>query len=286
MRSRFGQTLRLLTQNKVGLAGLLGIIFFVFLAFVAPLFVPVERETHMDQIYKPPSWEHVLGTDFQGRDILTLIIHGGRDVLIVAFLTGAISTLIAVVLGSLSALLGGLVDGAIMGLTDIWLAIPQLPLLAVVATLVRLDNVFFTSLILSLLAWPTLTRAIRSQVLSLRQREYVQAARLLNLGTPHIIFSEIMPNMMSYIIISLVFAMTTAVYSQVLLVFLGLVAFSDNNNWGVTIQLSWTRGAIYSSSAFMNIIAPVMALALFQLSLVSFSRSLEEIFNPRLRSGV
>ena len=80
--------------------------------------------------------------------------------------------------------------------------------------------------------------------------------------------------------------MTTAVYSQVLLVFLGLVAFSDNNNWGVTIQLSWTRGAIYSSSAFMNIIAPVMALALFQLSLVSFSRSLEEIFNPRLRSGV
>lgn len=286
MVRRFGQTLRLLTHNKVGFAGLLGIIFFFFLAFIAPLIVPSAQQTDMANIYKPPSLQHLFGTDFQGRDILTIIIHGGREVLIVAFLTGTISTIIAIILGSLSALFGGIVDTIIVGLADIWLAIPQLPLLVVLASLIKLDNVVFTSCILALLSWPTLTRAIRAQVLSLRQREYVQAAQLLNLGTRHIIFSEIMPNMMSYIAISLVFAMTAAVYAQAALVFLGMVSFSDNNNWGVTIQLAWTRGAIFSSSAFMNIMAPVLALALFQLSLVSFTRSLEEVFNPRLRTSV
>jgi peptide/nickel transport system permease protein len=278
------KTLRLLAHNKVGFAGFLGVLFFLFLAFVAPLFVPLDTQTRVDQIYKLPSLEHWLGTDFQGRDILSLIVHGGRDVMIVAFLTGAISTAIAVVLGSISALLGGWVDSLIMGITDVWLAIPQLPLLAVVATLVKLDSVFLTALMLAILAWPSLTRALRSQVLSLRQREYVQAAQLLDLGNRHIIFSELMPNMMSYIAINLVFAMTSAVYSQVLLVFLGLVTLT--NNWGVIINLAWTRGAIFSSSAFMNILAPVVALALFQLSLVSFTRSLEEVFNPRLRTSI
>lgn len=278
------KTLRLLAHNKVGFAGFLGVLFFLFLAFIAPLFVPLDTQTRVDQIYKLPSLEYWLGTDFQGRDILSLIVHGGRDVMIVAFLTGAISTSIAVVLGSISALLGGWVDSLIMGITDVWLAIPQLPLLAVVATLVKLDSVFLTALMLAILAWPSLTRALRSQVLSLRQREYVQAAQLLDLGNRHIIFSELMPNMMSYIAINLVFAMTSAVYSQVLLVFLGLVTLT--NNWGVIINLAWTRGAIFSSSAFMNILAPVVALALFQLSLVSFTRSLEEVFNPRLRTSI
>jgi peptide/nickel transport system permease protein len=278
------KTLRLLMHNKVGFAGFLGVLFFLFLAFVAPLFIPLDTETRVDQIYQLPSAEHILGTDFQGRDIFSLIVHGGRDVMVVAFLTGLISTTIAVILGSLSALLGGWVDSLIMAVTDVWLAIPQLPLLAVVATMIKLDSVVLTAVVLAALAWPSLTRAIRSQVLSLRQREYVQAAQLLDLGNRHIISSELLPNMMSYIAINLVFAMTGAVYSQVLLVFLGLVTLS--NNWGVIINLAWTRGAIFSSMAFMNILAPVLALALFQLSLVSFTRSLEEIFNPRLRTSV
>lgn len=280
------QTLRILMHNKVGFAGFLGLVFFFILALVMPLFIPVDRQTRMDQIYEPPSFEHILGTDFQGRDIFTLIVHGGRDVLTMAFLTGIVSTVIAVVLGSLSALLGGAVDSIIMGLADIWLSIPQFPLLIVLASVVKLDNVIFLSLMLATLSWPTLTRAIRSQVLSLRQRDYVEAARLLGLGNRHIIFREIMPNMMSYIAISLVLAMTAAVYAQAGLVFLGLVSFSDNNSWGVTIQLAWTRGAIFFRDSFLNVMAPVMAIALFQLSLVSFTRSLEEFFNPRLRTSV
>jgi peptide/nickel transport system permease protein len=280
------QTLRILMNNKVGFAGFLGLVFFIFLALVLPFFVPVDRQTRMDKIYQTPTAEHILGTDFQGRDIFSLIVHGGRDVLTIAFLTGIVSTAIAVVLGSLSALLGGVVDAIITGLADIWLSIPQFPLLIVLASVVKLDSVILLSLVLAMLSWPTLTRAIRSQVLSLKQRDYVEAARLLGLGNRHIIFREIMPNMMSYIAISLVLGMTAAVYNQAGLVFLGLVSFSDNNSWGVTIQLAWTRGAIFFRDSFLNIMAPVLAIALFQLSLVSFTRSLEEFFNPRLRTSV
>jgi peptide/nickel transport system permease protein len=239
----------------------------------------------MTEIYKPPSAQHLLGTDFQGRDIWAQIVHGGKDVLIIAFITGLISTTIAVTLGSLSAVLTGFFDSFIMWLTDIWLTIPQFPVLAVLAVFVKLTNVLALAFILSLLSWPTLTRAVRAQVLSLKQRDYVEAARTLDLGIRHIIFSEILPNMMSYIAISLVFSMTSAIYAQVALVFLGLVPFASNN-WGVMLSLAWTRGAIFYKDSLLYIMAPVTAIALFQLTLVWMTRSLEEVFNPRLRTGV
>jgi peptide/nickel transport system permease protein len=213
------------------------------------------------------------------------VVHGGQDVLIVAFLAGIISTAIAVTLGALSAVLLGFFDSFVMWLTDIWLTIPGFPVLAVLAVFVKLDSVWALALILSLLAWPSLTRAVRAQVLSLKQREYVEAARALDLGTRHIVFSEILPNMMSYIAISLVFAMTSAMYAQVALVFLGLVPMASNN-WGVMLQLSWARGTLFYKDSLLNIMAPVAAIALFQLTLVWMTRSLEEVFNPRLRTSV
>jgi peptide/nickel transport system permease protein len=280
-----GDTLRQISRNKMGLAGLIGLIFFIVLSFVMPAFIPVDTQTRPDQIYSPPSAAHILGTDFQGRDIFSILVHGGRDVLIVAFLTGLISTAIAVTLGALAALLGGAVDMAVTSLADMALAIPQIPLLVVLASLVKLNSVVILALILALLSWPTLTLSIRSLVLSLKQRDYVEAARSLGLGTRHIIFSEILPNMMSYIAISMVLAMTAAVYALAALVVLGLVPLSDNNSWPVTIQLAWTRGAIFFRDSLLNIMAPVMAIALFQLSLVLFSNALEDIFNPRLRTS-
>jgi len=279
------RTLKLMARNKVGFIGFLGLIGFILLTFVGPSLVPLAAESHMTDIYKPPSAQHILGTDFQGRDIWAQIVHGGKDVLIVAFLTGIISTTIAVTLGSLSAVLAGFFDSFIMWITDIWLTIPNFPVLAVLAVFVKLTNVWALAFILSLLSWPTLTRAVRAQVLSLKQRDYVEAARALDLGTRHIIFSEILPNMMSYIAISLVFSMTSAIYAQVALVFLGLVPFASNN-WGVMLSLAWTRGAIFYKDSLLYIMAPVTAIALFQLTLVWMTRSLEEVFNPRLRTSV
>ena len=277
------QTLRLLTRNKVGFAGFIGIVLFVLVSFAGPSVIPVDKQTRPNQAYEAPSLNHPFGLDFQGRDVFSQFVHGGRDVVVIAFLTGILTTIIAITFGSLSAVLGGRVDSLIMSLVDLWLGIPQFPLLVVLASLVKLDNIILLALILAALSWPTLTRAIRAQVLSLRQRDYVEAARSLGMGTSHIIFNEILPNMMSYIAISLIFGMTAAVYQQAGLAFLGLIPFSENNSWGIAIQLAWTKGAIFFRGSLLTIMVPVLSIALFQLVLVSFTRSLEEAFNPRLR---
>lgn len=275
--------MRNLTRNKVGFIGTLMIVGFIVLAFVVPQFVPKEVEADITKIYAPPSQEHPLGTDSQGKDIWAQIVHGGADILIMAFLTGVISTFIGVTLGSLSAVIGGALDSFLTALADIWLTIPRFPLLVVLAGLIQLDSTVMLALILSILSWAGLYRAIRAQVFSIKERDYIEAAVALDLGLRHIIFSEILPNMIAYIAINFTLAMTRAIYAQVALVFLGLVPLT--RNWGVMINLAWTQGAIFYKGSIYFIMAPLTAIALFQLSIVWMSRSLEEIFNPRLRAG-
>ncbi len=276
--------LRAIARNPAGFVGFLIIVAYILVSFVGPYFIPLDTTTKLELIYQLPSREHLLGTDYEGRDILSQIVHGGRDILVVAFLAAALSTFIAVFFGSMSAFIGGKVDGFITGLTDIVLTIPQFPLLAVLSGLIRLKDIWMLAVIIGLLSWPTLLRAVRAQVLSLKQRDYVEAARALDLGTGHIIFREILPNMMSYIAISFTLAMTNAMYAQVGLIYLGLVPFSGHN-WAIMINLGWTKGAIFLPDAMSYILSPVFAIAIFQLALVMLSRSLEEVFNPRLRTG-
>ena len=278
-----GRFLKLMSRNKTGFAGFLLFIGFVLMTTVGTLLVPKVTSADITAIYEPPSKTHLLGTDSQGKDIMSQIVHGGRDILQMALLTGLISTFIGVALGSLSALIGGGFDAFLTMLADIWLTIPRFPLLAVLATLIKLDNLIFLALLLSALSWAGLYRSIRAQVFSIKEREYIEAATALDLGMWHIIFSEVLPNMLSYIAISFTFGMTSAIYAQVGLVFLGLVPLT--RNWGVMINLAWTQGAIFFKDSVYFIMAPVTAIALFQRSIVWMSRSLEEIFNPRLRTG-
>lgn len=279
------RTFRLLMRNKSGMVGFVLLIFIILVSFAGPLFVKPVEKANVKEIYQGPSWQHPLGTDFQGKDNLVQVIYGGKDIMIVAFLAGLMTTFFAVVIGSLAAFIGGLVDSLLMQLVDIWLTIPQFPLLAVVATLIRLDSPWLLALLLAILSWPGLARQIRAQVLSLRRREYVEAATALNLGTGHVIFRELLPNMMSYIAISLVFSMTSAIYQQTGLVFLGLVPFSSAN-WGVMLSLAYAKGAMFQVNSAWNIISPILAIALFELSLVMLARSLDELFDPRLRTEV
>lgn len=278
----FVQPVILIAQNKIGLAGFIVLLAIIFMSFVGPYIIPLDTKVKLDKIYQPPSWEHILGTDSEGKDVFSQIVHGGRAVLTVAFLAALFSTLIAVTLGITSGFVGGKTDSIIMFITEVVLTIPQFPLLAVLAAFIRLSNPTLLAFILGAVSWPALTRAIRSQALSLRERDFIEAAKILDLGAFHIIFSEILPNMMSYITISFVMAMTAAIYSQVGLILLGLVPLSGQN-WGIMIQLAWTRGAIFFKDSLSYILSPILAIVLFQWSAVSFTRSLEGIFNPRLR---
>jgi len=280
----FGSTLKLMARNKVGFAGFLVVSTIVLVTFVGPIFLPSEQEVHVSEIYETPSLNHPLGTDSEGKDVLVQVIDGGRPILTIGFLAAAISTIIAVSLGSLGAFLGGRADTSFTWLADLVLTIPQLPLLAVLAGVLRLNNKFAVATLIGALFWPTLMRAIRAQVLSLKERDYVESARALGLGTPHIVFREIAPNMAGYIAINFTLAVTASMYAVVGLTLLGLVPLSENN-WGVMINLAWTRGAIFSKDSVFYIMAPIAAIALFQLGLVAMNRSLSEVFDPRLRRG-
>lgn len=275
------EPLRMIARTKAGLAGFIGLIIYILMATLGPLVVPLDVKPKPHQAYLPPSLEHPLGTDFEGKDIFSQIINGARDVLFVAFLAGTVTVAIATLLGSIAGFKGGFIENLIMTATDIVLTIPQFPLLSVLAALVRLDN-FSLALIIGVLSWPALARAIRSQVLSLRERDFIEAARALGLGLRHTLFVEIMPNLMPYIVVSWIFSMTSAVYAQVGLVFLGFVPFTSHN-WGVMINLAWTWGAIFYKNSVWYILSPIAAIAGFQLCAIMFSRALEEIFNPRLR---
>lgn len=228
---------------------------------------------------------HLLGTDTQGRDIATHIVHGGRILILTAVIGGVISTLIALVVGSLSAMIGGAFDAAMTALSNLILAVPRLILLVVLAGLIRFENTLFLGLMIGLLGWPPLMRAIRAQVLSLRERDFVEAARSLGLSTYHIMFREMLPNMISYVMINFIFAITFAMYEQIALLVLGLAPI-DDYTWGVMLYFGRSRGTLYNVDGASMALSPVLAIAFFQVCLVLFARALEEVFDPRLRAAV
>ncbi|MCA9887917.1 MAG: ABC transporter permease subunit [Anaerolineae bacterium] len=228
---------------------------------------------------------HLLGTDTQGRDIASHIVHGGRLLILTAVLGGLISTALALVLGSLAALFGGVLDNVLTAITNLILAIPRFPLLVVLAGLISFDNTLFLGVLIGLLGWPALMRAIRAQVLSLRERDFVEAAQSLGLSTGHIMMREILPNMISFVAINLIFSITFAMYEQIGLVVLGLAPISDYT-WGVMLYFGRTRGTLFNADGASMALSPVLAIALFQVCLVLFARALEEVFDPRLRSAV
>jgi len=260
------------------------VIAFLLLAFVLPLLIPYSDFVDVTAIYQPPSLTHPLGTDSSGRDVWVQIVHGGKDILTVGLIAALLSTLIAVTFGSLAATLGGKVDTAIVAITDVWLTMPHLPLLVVAAAVLKLDNLLYVAFILAVLGWPGLLRQIRAQVLSLKERDYVEAARSLDLGLPHIIFREILPSMRSFIVIHFIQGMTSAIYSVAGLLLLGLLPLSGQN-WGLMLNFAFVRGAIFFKDSIWYILSPILAIVLFQLCLVWLASALDDIFNPRLRGS-
>jgi len=279
-----GETLRLIARRPTGLIGLVGVVSIFVLAFVGPTLIPYDDRVDVTAIYQSPSLEHPLGTDSSGRDVWVQIVHGGKDILLIGLIAALVSTFIAVTFGALAATVGGAIDTVIVFVTDIWLTIPRVPLLVVAAAILRLDSLFYIALLLGFLGWAGLLRQIRAQVLSLKERDYVEAARSLDLGLPHLIFREILPSMRSYIVIHFILAMTGAIYGVAGLLLLGLLPLSGQN-WGLMLNFAYVRGAIYFRDSLWYILSPILAIGLFQLSLVWLAAALDDLFNPRLRGS-
>jgi len=283
---------KILIRNKKALIGFIIVLGYILMAAIGPEIVPYPRSYQYPKYIKPtifqwpPSLEHPLGTDYFGADIWAKIVWGSRTVLIIAFTAGIITTLVGVTVGLLAGFAGGLVDMVLMGITDILMTIPGLPLLIVLATLIRTSDPIVVGMILSVTAWTGLARSIRSAVLALKNAEFVEAARALGLPVWHIIFREIMPNLMSFIAVNFIFATVGAIYGSVGLYFLGILPFTAFN-WGIMLNMAYTQaGAHHSIETIHYILAPIGAIVGLQLGLLLFSYAIDEIFNPRLRTEI
>lgn len=275
--SRLGRRLR-----AGGLLGIVGLVALILISIGAQIFID-KPATDVNAIAEAPSWHHILGTDFAGRDNLQLVLRGGWDMLKLAFVAGFLMSAIATLVGLLSAFSGGLVDKVLLTLTDLWLTVPRFVLLLVIASLFPVSSTITLAALIAVFEWPSLARQIRAQALSLRGREYVEAARLLQLRRSHILLRYLVPAIGPFITISTIQAMTTAIYQQVGLAFFGLVPLKDN--WGVLFSVAYSQNALYLPAAAWSLFAPVGAICLLQFCLVLASRSLEQVFDPRLRGA-
>lgn len=270
--------------NRKAMTGFVILMFFILMATIGPRVLKLDLTIRFSERYQMPSWKHILGTDFAGRDTFVQLVYGSQEVLSVGILTATFTILIGFFIGALSGLIGKWVDSIIMFITNLFLTIPQFPILIVISTLIKVSNPLVFSLILSLFSWGGLARAIRSQILSLKHSEFIVACRIMNLSTMHIIFKEIMPNIISYIAVNFIFIIQSAVNASVGLMMLGLAPYSPTN-WGMMISLAvQNTGGIFNPRAYIYLLSPIVCLALFQLGCIFLANGLDEAFNPRIKS--
>lgn len=275
---------RVIYRNKQAFSGLIILILFFLMATVGASITKVDTTIQFDNRYQGPSLKHLLGTDYGGRDTFQQLVVGSKDVLMVAFMSAVLVIIVGFIVGTVSGLIGGKVDTVIMFITNLFITMPSFPILMIIAALINIKTNFFFACILSLFSWAGLARSIRAQILSLKHRDYIIACRLMGLSTRHIMFKEIMPNLIPFIAMNFIFSMTGAINASVGLMTMGLAPYSPTN-WGMMLQLALQNSAaIFNPKAYYYLFSPIICIALFQMGCIFFASGVDEALNPRLRT--
>lgn len=270
-------------RNPLSRMGFIILVVFLLMAILGPELIAPLKSNYASR-FKPPSAEHWLGTDLAGKDTLKQLILGSRDVLLVAAYAGLFAVSFAAIIGIVAGLQGGAVDNVLMLFTNIILTTPTFPMTMILSMVIRTSNTVLFGLMLSLFSWAGLAKAIRSQVLTLKHREFIEASRIMGISKVNIILYDVLPNIVSYIAVNFISIMRNAITASVGLMVLGLVPF-QGNHWGVMISVAISQtGALMGSASMIYFVAPVVCLMLFQLGCYFFATGLDEALNPRLRS--
>lgn len=234
-------------------------------------------------LFVSPNRHHLLGTDRYGRDVLALVLVGLPNSLLVAVVAGVISTVIGVVVGFVAGYKGGVTDGVLRTITDMFLVIPSLPLLIILTAYSTHLSITDLALILALFSWPFAARVIRSQVLSLRERPYVELSKMTNMSDWEIISQDITPNMLPYIGMSLAISAVGSAFALVSLTVIGLGP-SNTVDLGAMINFGIQWGVL-SLGKWAIVVAPMLLLIVLFLGFALINLGLEEFYNPRLRTA-
>jgi ABC-type dipeptide/oligopeptide/nickel transport system permease subunit len=282
-RLRVPGWLVLLAKNPRSCAGLIMVGFVVVIALIAPLIsVAHPNDFNLLAARQGPSWHHLFGTTDQGSDIFSQVVLGARRSLLLGVVAGALATAIAAVLGISAAYVGGLWDEVVNFLTNVFLVIPAIPLLIVVSGYLSTRGTGVMILVLAMVLWAFEARILRSQALSLKNREFVQAAKASGESSTRIVFTELMPNMISRIAAGFVLVFYVALLLDAGLEFLGL-GDAAKVSWGTTMYWAQTNSTVLQGE-WWPFFFPGAALAFTVLGLTLILAGIDEVSNPRLRT--
>jgi peptide/nickel transport system permease protein len=274
---------RLPAKAKVG-ATILGL--FILIAVIGPWIAPYDPSATIPTQAIPhgPSAAHLLGTTNSGQDVLSQLLVGIRSTVVLGLLTGIIATFLSVVVGVSAGFLGGIADEGLSLLANVFLVLPALPLLIVILGYVPHSGELPTAIVLSALGWPWGARVIRAQTLTLRNRDYVAAARETGERTWRIICFEVLPNEIGLVAASFVGTVLYAILTSVALAFVGV---SDLSHWSLGTMLYWAQeGNAIQLNAWWWYAPPGICVAMLGMSLVLLNFGLDELSNPRLRGDL
>ena len=274
-----GDFARRLARNKMAMAGLLVVVVLFAVALGADYLAPYPPgETDVENILAAPDAKHWLGTDVLGRDVLSRMIHGSGVSLSVGFVAVGISTLIGVALGALSGYYSGLVDRIIMRFVDIMLCFPSFFLILAVIAFIG-PSIWNIMIVIGVTSWMGVTRLVRAEFLSIRERDFVKAAIVQGAGDMRIIFLHILPNAMAPILVAATLGVASAVLVESSLSFLGIGVQPPDPSWGNML----TEGKDNIEIAWWLSLYPGLAILITVLGYNLLGEGIRDTLDPRLR---
>jgi peptide/nickel transport system permease protein len=282
-RVRVPGWLMLLLRNPKSCTGLAMVGFVIVIALIAPLIaVDHPNDFNILATRQAPSWNHLFGTTDQGSDIFSQVVLGARRSLLLGAAAGALATALAAVLGITAGYVGGIFDEIVNFLTNIFLTIPAIPLLVVASGYLKSRGTSTMVLVIALVLWAFEARILRAQALSLKNRDFVLAAKAAGEPTRRVVFGELVPNMVSRIAAAFVLVFYIALLTDAGLEFLGL-GDQSVTSWGVTLYWAQTNSTVLQGE-WWPFFFPGAALAFTVLGLVLVLAGIDEVSNPRLRT--
>ena len=269
-------------KNRLAMAGLAVMIILYVITLVTPLVAPYDPAAQGDIVLTrnlAPSMEHLMGTDKFGRDIFSRVLYGSRISLTIGFIAVGISVTLGTLVGALAGYFGGFVDTLLMRMTDMMLSFPRLVLLIVVIALFS-PSIWLVVVVLGLTGWMGTARLVRGEVLSLREREFVQAARALGMGDWRIISRHVIPNTMAPVIVSATLGIGQTILTEASLSFLGLGVQPPTPSWGNMVADG--RDALIE--AWWIATFPGIAIVLTVIAFNLLGDGLRDALDPRLRT--
>jgi peptide/nickel transport system permease protein len=278
---RWRLALRAFVRHRLAAAGLVVIALIALATIAAPLVAPYDpNAVDLGAVREGPSGDHLLGTDEIGRDVFSRVIYGGRVSLSVGLVSVTIYTIIGILLGSVSGYFGGVVDGTIQRLTDTVMCFPSLVII-IAAVAILGPSIYNVMIVIGLLSWPGICRLVRAQFLSLREREFVEAARAIGGGHRDLIFRHILPNALSPVIVAATFGVASAILTEAGLSFLGLGVQPPTPSWGNLINTAQSV-SVLQRMPWLWIPAGLL-IAMSVLSINFIGDGLRDALDPRAR---